>query len=806
MDHQQEVQAGPQNRENRDRGRLRKGNLHRKRMKVYENPNKMAFRGWATVAGTWTAETCARYIEWCHINKVFSPERYHINRRGNKANLKYCTNPEFTQRCIEVYQVLFNEAHVKRNEVPLFICRMVWAELKLGKTVDWTTIKSTPRVHIPRAPSIPRGVLKFPQGGLINPTIAPKLREEPYHTDDSPDTSDSDGGPPVFDQHQAGTISAKRVRKRSRGGVLPPTELGEPLQLLPSHEDIQHATTHVESSQIVATEEGHVSQTRVQEIISEWMAKVGEKDYVIAMIREEMGILRNELQFKDQRIQEQDDEILQLKKRISELEIPRVEVQGGVDVRGHGQEGSLVMDQEALENVIAGVTIGVLEPINTPPRRRPSNVTGPTSVVQTQESQDSLSFPMPAPPSLIMEKMQLLERQLSEEKGKNAEVGGRLRELVDQHYQWKLACIMTVDKNKQMAAEFSRIDNEYTRHNSKREFGLTSWAHTDDMFPWTKVPMIDMPGNTSTMDWKKCGWDYENAMSSHHLRGGTSVKLWPRPASFVLDGTQCMVCLNYFGPEGCFHLGSCEHKFHPMCLISIMLCRRRCPLCKAPFHERLYELFGLVPYMPISWECNPENTPEYPSKWGDDLVWSWRLHTHSVYKSSLSSQFGWENDHVEIANVGRSLCPGNDDSSNGRRNFFFQCFGGFWDQHANRFQFGAHPDGYMWNEIGERITDDFGHATLDVRNALQLSSSEWMERFRGEAVDFLVEQHSQETTQILRRMKDSQFLRAILEADGPARRTRSRTRKRLVIGESDDEEEQETGAGPSGTANEPMDV
>jgi hypothetical protein len=170
---------------------------------------------------------------------VFSPDRYHINRRGNKANLRYCTNPQFTQRCIEVYQVLFNEAHVKRNEVPLFICRMVWAEVKLGKAVDWTTIKSTPRVIIPRDPVIPRGVLRFPEGGLTNPATAPRVREEPYHTDDSPDTSDSDGGPPVFDQHQAGTISAKRVRKRTRQVALPHVGVGVPLELQLGEEEIQ---------------------------------------------------------------------------------------------------------------------------------------------------------------------------------------------------------------------------------------------------------------------------------------------------------------------------------------------------------------------------------------------------------------------------------------------------------------------------------------------------------------------------------------------------------------------------------------
>jgi hypothetical protein len=56
------------------------------------------------------------------------------------------------------------------------------------------------------------------------------------------------------------------------------------------------------------------------------------------------------------------------------------------------------------------------------------------------------------------------------------------------------------------------------------------------------------------------------------------------------------------------HLWSCEHIYHPMYLISLMVAHRRCMLCKAPFHQRLYELFGLEQYMPINWECDPENT------------------------------------------------------------------------------------------------------------------------------------------------------------------------------------------------------
>ena len=147
-------------------------------------------------------------------------------------------------------------------------------------------------------------------------------------------------------------------------------------------------------------------------------------------------------------------------------------------------------------------------------------------------------------------------------------------------------------------------------------------------------------------------------MSVHNLRGDPStpsVKCWPRHSKFVTNGIECAVYMNGFGPEGGFHLGSCEHIYHPMYLIRFIVICRRCALCKAPFHKHLYELFGLVLYMPISWEYNSNNTPCLCDRWGDDLGWSWQLHDHSYNKSNISSQFRWKNETVEIVMVCQRL-------------------------------------------------------------------------------------------------------------------------------------------------------
>jgi hypothetical protein len=144
----------------------------------------------------------------------------------------------------------------------------------------------------------------------------------------------------------------------------------------------------------------------------------------------------------------------------------------------------------------------------------------------------------------------------------------------------------------------------------------------------------------------------------------------------------------------------------------------------------------------------------------------------------------------------------------GKKKFFYQCFGGYWDETNKRFQLGQHPDGWLWNEIGERIHHGVGIMLDDIRHNLTLSTSEWLERFKGEAVDYLLERHSPETLRTLERLKDSEFLKTILEVDGPARRTRLHSRRRLALGGGEDNPlempvgRNDNEASPSGMVND----
>ena len=64
-----------------------------------------------------------------------------------------------------------------------------------------------------------------------------------------------------------------------------------------------------------------------------------------------------------------------------------------------------------------------------------------------------------------------------------------------------------------MASKYKKIDNEYLENNARKDFGLTSWVHMEELFPWTpdETPMKEINKELSIINWKKLGWDYRIA-------------------------------------------------------------------------------------------------------------------------------------------------------------------------------------------------------------------------------------------------------------------------------------------------------
>lgn len=781
--------TGAERKRLKDKNRKRHGKKQKKRLHVLNNPNKLAFRGWEVEPEPWKYSTCEEYLEWCHISKLFPLERHRHHRASDKANLWHCLHADFVERCIQVYQFLYGKKTVERNEAPLFICRMVYAEVILHKVVDWRTIKASPSITMPTGRDIPKE-RRFREGGLGR-KVNQKPNEAEYHTDDSDPDSDSDGARegrprPRLAAHHAGMEVEHVPQFRAHEHVdlnVDPAENSEGVQaVMEAIMDDVHGQVEgepvveqmVEGVPVVADVVAGVPmnvQNNLAQEVEELRGQVARKDEVISELQDLIVNLTREVGVKDSRI----SSLLQELQQRKEGQQPTV-------------DDAMQVDEAMLTNVIDLATCGVIEDVEAPPKRLRPTVPlppmgpHPWTYVDTPgpSSQDSLSFP---PSSATIEETALRKA--------NDELRRRLSRVAESYYQWKVAAILTVDRAHQMAKEFKKIDNEYLVNNSRRDFGLTSWPSLEEMFP--EMPMQE--SNPNLIDWAKLDFDHANATSCHDLRmvpGVVSRKLWPNPAPWVVDGTECGVCLTAFGPEGAWAVGSCQHKFHPMCLIKYFLVKRFCPFCKAPFHERLYKTFGLTAYMPTSHEKNPENTPgeTYRNHWGEDLIWSWRAQTHSVFKNDIGASFGWEHNHEEIVNVANHIV-GSAPKDQGKRNFFYQVMNGFWDAKNERFQFGHHPDGLMWDRQGNLIEDDPRHLDINSRNAVQMDSSEWKEVFRSEAVDYLLEKHSPSTLRALEEMRNSQILRALTEVDGPYRRTRA---QRQIL--------RNDGAGPSNTAGE----
>ena len=145
----------------------KKGDPQPRHRRILLDPNSRAFNGWDKVESPWTFPRCKLFVGWCHIGKLFPLHRHKIHLHNNCANLHYCRDDDFVQRCIEVHRALYGTPKVPKSEVSLGICQMVYAELKLGIVVDWSTMKTSKKVTVPNVRDIPRaGPSHNPRDGL----------------------------------------------------------------------------------------------------------------------------------------------------------------------------------------------------------------------------------------------------------------------------------------------------------------------------------------------------------------------------------------------------------------------------------------------------------------------------------------------------------------------------------------------------------------------------------------------------------------------------------------------------------------
>ena len=197
----------------------------------------------------------------------------------------------------------------------------------------------------------------------------------------------------------------------------------------------------------------------------------------------------------------------------------------------------------ALDALVANLADSIVDPAVTPSRPASrqrltsilDNPAGPSRIVQ--DSQDSLSFPSIAlglpitevaaltanfqAPTHVEEMLKLqeenakLKEDLQTLQSNQAKLDKEFKSLTGLHYQLKLACLWTMDRSRQLALEFDRIDQQYKKKNTQRDWGLTSWISPDNMFPWDDPPTTRTTGSHTDDASMRAGSNEQRAGGRH---------------------------------------------------------------------------------------------------------------------------------------------------------------------------------------------------------------------------------------------------------------------------------------------------
>ena len=124
----------------------------------------------------------------------------------------------------------------------------------------------------------------------------------------------------------------------------------------------------------------------------------------------------------------------------------------------------------------------------------------------------------------------------------------------------------------------------------------------------------------------------------------------------------------------------------------------------------------------------------------------------------------------------------------------------FFDEGSQTFKWGPHPQAHRWNSDGERVANKDDSTSVADLTSMAFEDSIYEPFYQSQMIDFLLEEHSPQTARTLQALKDSNVLASILNANGPACRTRAKRKLRV-----DDNSTYEEGEG-SGSRDAPVTV
>jgi hypothetical protein len=624
-------------------------------------PEILANPGWMEEDDPWTRNTCRRYVDWAHINRHWAHERYEVHVKSGVVNFDQCQHPAFKKRLIEVALAIWGQR--SKKDGTLSLCQMTYAEIFLGKDVDWTTFLSKSRNgqmpnrprHIPPNPQVPLEDMQHVQENVEERAPHPRMElmevEVELGTGAHRDQDDLIGGVEATDDE-----------------VVHLRQLVQTLQAEKEEALRQHA----------AELEGQ--RTRVQALM----------DQNVRLAAREADLVSRERRLSTESIPPLD------------VVVERATYGAEEDMPGPSNTNPFMVRPRALFPSVEG---GALDAMRVRAERAEEEV-GKTkaSIEELTNSMRALELRTNQAEENVAALTTTrtdMERTMTELRALNLRLlrNPQREQMLLLMCNMKLACSMALNEAEQMQREVRRVAAEFN-DGGQRYFGLTSWPRVEEMFPDT-LPHLR---GSSSVDWNhdvglEFQFDHEQYRYSPRLRDGTMPLVWPAVPDFVKDGTMCIICQEPFGPEGGWNLGTCGHLYHPMCLAPHMVTRRRCAQCKAPFHPRLYKTFGLQAHMPEHYEHNEENLPggANAAHWGKDMTWLWKWgHDNRHLPARTVAEIHWEND-AQLTQVIKNVFVGGDVE---RRLYFAQMAGGHWDAENSIFVRAPQPDGVLFNSEG----------------------------------------------------------------------------------------------------------
>jgi hypothetical protein len=357
-----------------------------------------------------------------------------------------------------------------------------------------------------------------------------------------------------------------------------------------------------------------------------------------------------------------------------------------------------------------------------------------------------------------------------------------LTKLAGEFDTYRDCTIFAIARARQYEAEFKAIQEEWIVNHRLRALLLTSRPVIDTLYD-DKWP-TDPSGGVA---WKEIE-DKSNRWDVSEFNNIPPYgKTWPNPNEKCLDEIACVFCQNSFGPEGYYRLRTCACLYHPQCLIRGMVTIRRCQVCHATFHPRLYQIFGMQDFMPTHVYYSPYDFPNVALEKHDEqpMEWSWK------YKKSKLQLFreypeNWHQNPDTLLWVPDELYP-NKPPNHGPKMFIYQSFGWYWVANGPGLNIGKLKKGrgpILYTVIGDiSSSDNELEALVDDLPGIGTAAKEaWSneryhrERYGIATVDLLMHRPAPEVEAWLKGGPRPPRRRIPLSPESMAYRTRSNLR------------------------------